>query len=186
MGRAKTTRRSTLLASSALALLSGACGGRAVAIDPNPTDDAGNPSVGDYCPATLEQTNGVACKKEGLHCTQDFVCDGETQPTDCMCKSARFECQDPIGLLPPGHSPRCLGNDPQKYYCPASMALAEGLTCAELGESCYYDGEKCANGVTKLNYCECEPDGHGGHVFACHILACENLTDGGGFEDPDP
>jgi hypothetical protein len=182
VGRAESIGRMLRLAPAAFAL---ACGGHVVQVDPSHGHDAGPASVGNYCPTTLAQTNGVACTHEGLDCTQEFDCDGETQSVTCTCESAQFDCQDPIGLLPPGHAPRCLGNDPAKYYCPPSMVLAGGLTCDELGESCYYDGEVCKDGLTKLNYCECEPNGHGGHTFACHIVPCENLSDGGGFEDPE-
>jgi len=59
------------------------------------------------------------------------------------------------------------------------MRLAEGLTCDELGQSCFYEGTVCMNGLTKLNYCDCEPDGHGGHTFGCHLVACDDLGDAG-------
>jgi hypothetical protein len=52
------------------------------------------------------------------------------------------------------------------------MALAQGLTCTENGQSCFYEGIKCADGLTKLNYCECAPDGFGGFTFGCHIVSC--------------
>jgi hypothetical protein len=173
----ESIRKSALLVALASAV---ACYGHTVNIngDPGPSP-SGDSSVGNYCPTTLAETNGVPCSDEGLQCVQEFDCEGETLSVSCMCKSSRFECQDPIGLLPPGRSPRCISNDPPKYYCPASMDLAEGLSCDELGEACYYEGAVCADGLTKLNYCECEADGHGGHTFGCHILECENLTDGG-------
>ncbi len=53
------------------------------------------------------------------------------------------------------------------------MTFAEGLTCTANGQSCFYEGEKCPNGIVKLNYCECGPDGHGGLTFSCHVLACD-------------
>jgi hypothetical protein len=157
-----------------------ACGGRT--IDPgssHPDAQAEAPPALNQCPTTLAETNGASCAKGGLMCTQGFDCDGEMQQANCTCKSAHFVCQDPIGLLPPGHAPRCLSNDPMPFYCPESMFLAEGLTCDELGESCFYEGTVCADGLTKLNYCECEPDGHGGHTFECHVVACNDLGDGG-------
>jgi hypothetical protein len=135
-----------------------------------------------YCPATLEETNGHACASSGLMCTQDFTCDDLYEQTVCTCMGARFECQDPIGLLPPGDAPRCRSNDPKKLYCPMSFGLAEGLTCNENGQSCYYVGVKCPDGVTKLNYCECGPDGFGGYVFACHVLLCNPEFDDAGLE----
>lgn len=156
-----------------------ACSGRTEAVHPNGRD-AGEAQA--YCPATLDETNGHTCGQSGLTCTQDLVCADLPQEVVCTCKSSRFECHDPIGLLPPGDAPRCLSTDPKKFYCPESMALAQGLTCTANGQSCFYDGEVCANGLTKLNYCECSPDGFGGGglVFACHIVPCEpDLGEGG-------
>jgi hypothetical protein len=160
-----------------------ACGGQI--IDRSRSSDAPQTGSGDDCPTTLAETNGASCGQSGLMCTQGFNCDGEMQTTNCTCKSAHFECQDPIGLLPPGHAPRCLSNDTDPFYCPASMSLAEGLTCNVVGESCFYEGSVCADGLTKLNYCECVPDGHGGHTFGCHIVACNDLGDGEGGLDAE-
>ncbi len=143
-----------------------------------PLHDAGEAAP--YCPTTLEETNGKPCGAGGLMCTQDFLCDELPQQVVCTCKSARYECHDPIGLLPPGYMPRCLSTDPEKFYCPVSMALAEGLTCTANGQSCFYEGATCSDGLVKLNYCECAPDGFGGFVFGCHIVPCEpDLLDGG-------
>jgi hypothetical protein len=159
-------------------LVAVACSGRTVGDHPPPGDDAGEAAA--YCPATLEETNGHVCGSSGLMCAEDFLCNDLPQQTVCTCKSSRFECSDPIGLLPPGHAPRCLSTDPKKFYCPESMALAEGLTCTANGQSCFYDGAVCSNGLTKLNYCECAPDGFGGFVFGCHVVPCEpDLQDAG-------
>jgi hypothetical protein len=165
-----------LTAEVALGALAIACGGQTV--DSPHGAPAPDEGPGDDCPTTLAETNGAACGQAGLMCTQGFDCDGEMQDTNCTCKSAHFECEDPIGLLPPGHAPRCLSNDTAPFYCPASMFLAEGLTCNVVGESCYYEGSTCADGLTKLNYCECEPDGHGGYTLECRIVACNDLGDG--------
>jgi hypothetical protein len=163
----------------AVVVLAVACGGRVAAVDPGPGSDGGSTAV-DFCPGTLQETNGISCGHAGLMCIQQFTCEGEVQQTVCTCESAHFRCQDPIGLLPPGHDPRCLSNDPSQYYCPASMGLANGLTCNLVGEDCYYDGAMCADGLTKLNYCQCQPSGQGGHVFQCHIVSCEpDLAEGG-------
>ena len=162
--------------SAMVAVIATACGGKT--IDPPRSTDPPPAGSGADCPATLAETNGASCAPLGLTCPLGFECDGEMQTTSCMCKSSHFECQDPIGLLPPGHAPRCLSNDTPPFYCPASMFLAEGLTCNVVGESCFYEGALCADGLTKLNYCECAPDGHGGHTFACHIVACNDLGDG--------
>jgi hypothetical protein len=167
-------RRSSLVAA---VLLAAACAGHGEH-ERQKNPDAGEAAA--YCPATLDETNGKLCATSGLMCTDDFLCNDLPQVTVCTCKSARFECQDPIGLLPPGDAPRCLSTDPKKFYCPISMALAQGLTCTENGQSCFYEGAMCSDGLIKLNYCECSPDGFGGFEFACHIVPCEpDFTDGG-------
>jgi hypothetical protein len=149
-----------------------ACGG---ATAPTPASDSGT-TIGNgagTCPATFAETNGKACAPDGLQCTMAISCRNTPQQVRCACESAQFYCQDSIGPIALNGTPRCMGDDSGgDSDCPATMELGQGSACNRLGKSCYYVGALCSNGITKLNFCQCKPNGDGTMSYACAVVPC--------------
>jgi hypothetical protein len=163
---------------AALAALAVACGGETRTTI---TSAAPETQAATTCSATLADMNGAPCQAEGLSCLVNFQCPALPEEVRCTCEDSRFHCYDPVGPLLAGESPRCTSTNPEggPAPCPPTMVLAQGLSCAEVGRSCYYDGEVCPDGTTKLDYCQCKADGAGGFTFVCGVVPCAPDDDAG-------
>lgn len=163
------------LAAAVLAGTGTACG----SADPAPQQRAAAPpDAGASCPATFAQMNAAACDFEGLECPVAFACEVTSQLARCTCRAARWRCDDSVGLVPADAGPRCVNPaSPTSDPCPASVRAGQGAPCDELGKACFYDGQLCTDGVTRLDYCECQRDASGSFAYACTIVPCP-LGDG--------
>ncbi len=91
----------------------------------------------------------------------------------CLCRSGWWRCDDPLGPMDAGMAPRCIEVDASSFApCPASMAAAQGGGCDEIQRACFYEGELCTDGVTKLDYCVCLRGASGDLTYACAAPPC--------------
>jgi hypothetical protein len=106
-------------------------------------------------------------------CTDLFECGDFVQQETCTCERGRFTCSDETGQTLDGSPPQCASyTGPDDSSCPASMSGAEGSACAVLGRSCFYDGTRCDDGIERLNYCACSPDGNDALAYQCFVVPC--------------
>jgi hypothetical protein len=125
------------------------------------------------CPASLAQTGATPCAREGLVCPISFDCEETFELVECTCKASSWSCRDPVGLLEPGSSPRCISparaaEDP----CPNAIDDAEGAACTDIGRTCFYEGASCPDGTTKLDDCACKRGASGSLVYVCVAPEC--------------
>jgi hypothetical protein len=148
------------------------CGGQA-APPPDPAPVGVPAAQTRNCPGTFAEMNAAVCSSPGLECTVDFACRATPQQVRCTCERLRFRCYDSVGLLEPGASPRCLnGSPPPTEPCPTTVDTGQGVTCPDIGKACFYDGQVCADGVTKLDYCQCKPASGGTLAYQCARVPC--------------
>jgi hypothetical protein len=153
--------------SLALGLVLLACSGERASFAPL-ADDAGA-----QCPLDLATSNGAGCGKEGLECAFDVPCQVTNQLVRCTCRASRWSCRDATGDLPAGASPRCVDPDPPAQEpCPPTMREAQGGGCTNMGRACFYDGDLCESGITKLDYCSCKRAKEGSLAYACRHVRC--------------
>jgi hypothetical protein len=134
------------------------------------------------CASTVAETNATACNIEGSACTLAFACEVSLEDVHCLCEGARWRCYDPVGLIDPGDAPRCINpGSSNSVPCPSSMGAAQGAACDRMQRACFYEGDLCADGVTKLDYCLCQRSASGGMAYACSDVPC-----GPSIEAPSP
>lgn len=117
--------------------------------------------------------NAAACGIEGSACTVEFACEVSLEDAHCMCQDARWRCYDPVGPINAGSAPRCINPGSSSLApCPSSMGAAQGAACDLIERACFYEGDLCADGVTKLDYCLCQGSTSGSMAYACFSLPC--------------
>jgi hypothetical protein len=168
----KTTLVCVVFALPSLPLLLGAeasCGSDPAAREePLRAEDAARP----FCPRDLAEMNGAACNDPGLECHADFACEVTTQLVRCTCQASRWRCRDSVGALDPGALPRCVDPSPTEDECPASIPSAQGAACSTLGRLCFYEGQRCSNRITKLDFCTCKRTRAGTMTYFCGYVRC--------------
>jgi hypothetical protein len=152
-----------------MAVIGAGCGaGQATEHDASVERDAGA-----YCPATLAQMNDAPCASEGLECPVPFGCEATFELVRCTCQEQRWRCVDPVGPLDAGAAPRCIDPGPAASDpCPDTIYGAQGSACTAVGRSCFYEGERCPDGIAKLDFCDCRHYGSGPLTYSCYLLPC--------------
>jgi hypothetical protein len=118
--------------------------------------------------------NAAACEVEGLECPVDFDCEETFELVQCTCRSSRWSCRDPVGPLEAGESPRCKRSTAPaaEEPCPSTTRAAQGTACPAIGRTCFYEGQHCPDGTTKLDDCACKRDDAGALVYVCVQPVC--------------
>lgn len=125
------------------------------------------------CPATLSRASSDTCADEGLRCPIVLDCAPSFELVQCTCRGSRWACSDPVGPLDAGDEARCIAPPPpSKEPCPSTLPAGQGTACDDLGRQCFYEGEVCDSGITKLDYCSCSRDDAGALKFACLRVPC--------------
>ncbi len=153
----------------------------------NPTADAGPGAQ--LCPTTIiEATSstgaeGVSnkCHLDGYICVVGFQCGNFTQQSTCTCDAAKgtFSCVlangTPVDQPVTDPSTLCLPAGPDggpANPCPTDKTKANGTSCSNAGQQCYYS-TTCTN-PPRTDVCQCQPNtaGDAGLSWMCDINIC--------------
>jgi hypothetical protein len=136
------------------------------------------PDAQAVCPATPDQTIGVACAVAGLRCGPQYTCGIYQATLLCVCSGGVFRCTDGAGNdLAKGDVPTCPAPT-RGGSCPSTERSAQLSTCSEQGLPCAYPSA-CAG---RFDQCQCFPgatiDGGYGLRFECAPATCGGLDAG--------
>ncbi|HEY4013334.1 MAG TPA: hypothetical protein VGM06_08350 [Polyangiaceae bacterium] len=128
------------------------------------------------CPATPEDTIGVACSVSGLTCGPEYTCGVSTVALFCVCTAGAFQCVDGTGAPVAQGDVLACPDASATQICPASERTAELAACTEQGLLCTY-ASSCPS---MFDQCQCTAgttaSGAFGLRFDCNPSTC---PDGG-------
>ncbi len=157
--------------------------------DNNPATDGG--PTGQLCPTTIVQATNTTSTTEGTSskchvdqyiCVVGFQCTNNfTQQATCTCNgtTGQFSCvlangtAVPDGVTDP--TTLCLPAQPDggnANTCPTDKTKADGTSCSNAGQQCYYS-TTCTN-PPRTDVCQCKGNvsGDAGLSWQCDINVC--------------